>query len=181
MATIYVITGPPHIGKSTCGQYFIPEGIKILDPDLFVQSYAALGLKYGYRRFEEQLLLLLSNDEDFAVEINIVNKTHLQMLQDIKALYPENRIEMIFFYTDNMQICHARSKAKKSTSCDSSADKITHLYIHTIPLVKRHLNLFFSVKGVDISENDMVPETVFKYQDGVSEIEVSTHLPIWAQ
>jgi hypothetical protein len=47
--------------------------------------------------------------------------------------------------------------------------------------VKRHLNLFSSVKGVDISENDMVPETVFKYQDAVSEIEVSTHLPIWAQ
>ncbi|MFE2863813.1 MULTISPECIES: hypothetical protein [Sphingobacterium] len=181
MATIYVITGPPYIGKSTCGQYFIPEGIKILDPNLFVQSYAELGLKDGYRRFEEQLLGLLSHDEDFAVEVNIVNKVHLQMLQDIKALYPENKIEMIFFYTDNMYICQARSKAKKNSSCDSDPDKITRSYIHTMPLVKRHLNLFSSVKGVDISENHIVPETVFKYQDNALGIEVSTSLPVWAQ
>ncbi|MGE8427367.1 MAG: hypothetical protein ACN6O7_05800 [Sphingobacterium sp.] len=181
MATIYVITGPPHIGKSTCGQYFIPEGIKILDPNLFVQSYAELGLKDGYRRFEEQLLGLLSNDEDFAIEVNIVNKAHLQMLQDIKALYPENKIEMIFFYTDNIHICQARSKAKKNNSCDSSPDKITQLYIHTMPLVKRHLNLFSSVKGIDISENHIVPETVFKYQDDALDIEVATSLPIWAK
>ncbi|WP_426791513.1 hypothetical protein [Sphingobacterium sp. WOUb80] len=181
MATIYLIAGPPHIGKSTCGQYFIPEGIKILDPNFFIQHYAALGVEDGYRRFEEQLLMLLNDDENFAVEVNIANKMHLQMLQDIKALYPENRIEMILFYTDNIHLCHARSKGRRNGSCEFSPEKIANFYAHTIPLVKRYLHLFSSVKGVDIGENDMVPEIVFNYQDTISVIEISPCLPIWAQ
>ncbi|WP_333627543.1 hypothetical protein [Sphingobacterium siyangense] len=181
MAKIYVITGAPHIGKSTCGPYFIPEGIKILDPKLFAQRYTAQGVKDGYRRFEEQLLALLNNNEDFAVEVDIANKTHLQMLQDIKALFPENRIEMIFFYTDNIQLCYARSKGMQNSKSALSPEKIASSYIHIIPTVKRHLNLFSSIKGIDIGDNYIVPETVFNFQDTDSGIEVSAYLPLWAQ
>jgi predicted ABC-type ATPase len=36
---ILIIAGPPGIGKSTSGSYYIPENLTILDPDQIAQRY----------------------------------------------------------------------------------------------------------------------------------------------
>ncbi|MGE8293104.1 MAG: hypothetical protein ACN6ON_15540 [Sphingobacterium sp.] len=181
MATIYVIAGPPNIGKSTCGPYFIPEGIKILDPDLTVQRYRELGVMNGYKRFEKMLQDKLLANLDFAIEINLGLKKHFDLLRQIKAFHPDNRIEILFFYTDNLDICLARAQNRKSSQIPRSLENIEDLYIRALPLLKRNLDIFDTLKGVDVRENHIEPEIIFQYQYASANIEVSEKLPQWAR
>jgi len=43
LAKIYIIAGPPGIGKSTAGRYFIPHDVDIFDPDEISNRYKQAG------------------------------------------------------------------------------------------------------------------------------------------
>ncbi|QIH33794.1 hypothetical protein [Sphingobacterium sp. DR205] len=180
MATIYIIAGPPNIGKSTFGPDFVPEGIKILDPDLIVQRYRELGIRSGYKRFEKMLQHELSANRDFAIELNLGLRKHFDMLRMVKAFHSDNRIEILFFYTDHIDICLARAQARKDNQAHRSMETIEDLYIRALPLLKRNLDIFDTLKGVDVRENSIEPEIIFHYQQSSATIEVSKELPRWA-
>lgn len=43
MADIYIIAGPPGIGKSTSGYKFLPKDVPVIDPDHIAQRYKVKG------------------------------------------------------------------------------------------------------------------------------------------
>lgn len=45
LAKIFIISGPPGIGKSTSGSYFVPENLTIIDPDQIAQRYREQGFQ----------------------------------------------------------------------------------------------------------------------------------------
>lgn len=116
MATIYVMAGPPGIGKSTSGADYIPEDIKILDPDLVVQRYKEQGFQQykdiGNIRFDTLLRQELNTCEDFAIELNLGYQSHYDLLKKIKNYSPDNKIEVILFYTDSLDLCLERVKIR---------------------------------------------------------------------
>jgi predicted ABC-type ATPase len=43
LAKIYIIAGPPGVGKSTSGSSVVPNGLTILDPDQIANRYKTQG------------------------------------------------------------------------------------------------------------------------------------------
>ncbi len=88
MAKIYIIAGPPGIGKSTSGMYFIPPFIEIMNHDSLVLYY-----KYRQEINYEDLTNLkanrfilnqLANNNNFGIELNLGFDNHYELLKFIK-------------------------------------------------------------------------------------------------
>ena len=68
MACVYVIAGPPGIGKSTSGYRFIPENVNILDADMIAHRYKKQGFQdykdIGNIRYQDMFRRSLVSGED---------------------------------------------------------------------------------------------------------------------
>lgn len=115
MATIfYIIPGPPGIGKSTSGADFIPNGISLLDADLIAHRYKEQGF-VDYKdienfRFQSVLRDYLVSGKDFAVELNLGFQSHYDLVKRLKNFDKENKIEVVLFHTNDLQLCLDRAK-----------------------------------------------------------------------
>jgi len=72
MSSIYVIAGPPGIGKSTSGNLFIPDNVDILDADMIAQRYKEQGFQdykdIGNIRYQDMVRRSLVSGKDFAID-----------------------------------------------------------------------------------------------------------------
>lgn len=120
---IYVIAGPPGIGKSTNGHRFVPNNIPIIDQDLAA---------YQYRK------------EGFS--------SHYDYLKSIAAFNPSNPIHLLLFYTDNLNLCLTRAHVRhKNGGHLVKPEIVTEMYEQTFPLLKQNLSLFHTFRFIDIS------------------------------
>jgi adenylate kinase len=73
--SIYIIVGPPGIGKSTSGKEFIPSKATIIDHDLAAYQYKKVGFsdykELGIMSGNQQIRSNLIAKEDFALELNL--------------------------------------------------------------------------------------------------------------
>ena len=96
MPDIYIIAGPPGVGKSTTGSYYIPENLIILDPDKIAQRYREQGFKdykdIGNLRFNELVRKELFTGKDFGIEINLGFQSHYDFVKSIKNFNSEQNI-----------------------------------------------------------------------------------------
>ncbi|WP_129020673.1 hypothetical protein [Edaphocola flava] len=165
MATIYVIAGPPGIGKSTSGAEYIPEDIKILDPDLVVQRYKEQGFQQykdiGNIRFDTLLRQELNTCEDFAIELNLGYQSHYDLLKKIKNYSLDNKIDVILFYTDSLDLCLERVRIRHENGLHLvPAETIEEMYNNTLPLLKEHFKLISNLTLLDVKKDVIQPEIV---------------------
>jgi len=77
MSAIYIIAGPPGIGKSTRGHEFIDAELDILNEDEMRFRYKASGYadynEYSIQRFKDIIRQNLIRDQNFALELILVS------------------------------------------------------------------------------------------------------------
>ena len=92
MSRIFIIAGPPGIGKSTSGVDFIPENLNILDPEQIAQRYREQGFKdykdIGNLRFNDLVKKELFAGSDFGIEFNLGFQSHYDFVKSVKNFNP---------------------------------------------------------------------------------------------
>ena len=168
---IYLIAGPPGIGKSTSSFRFIPSGTTIIDQDLAAYHYR----KEGFGDYK-QLATLSSNQnikshlfekQDFALELNLGFESHYDYLKSIAYFNPENRIHLILYYTDFIGLCLKRADIRhKNGGHLVESTIIKEMYENTIPLFKSNISLFSTIGFMDVSDYNTIEVS-------------SNHIPNW--
>ena len=157
---IFIVAGPPGIGKSTSSYRFVPDGVPIIDQDLAA---------YQYRKesfFDYQTLASLSSNqkiksylfakEDFALELNLGFQSHYDYLKSIAYFDPSNQVHLILFYTDSIELCLLRAAIRHKNGGHLVEPSIVkEMYNNTIPLLKQHTSLFNSMTFINISNTNI--------------------------
>lgn len=161
---IYLIAGPPGIGKSTSSFRFIPSGTTIIDQDLAAYQYR----KEGFGDYKH-LATLSSNqnikshlfeNKDFALELNLGFESHYDYLKSIAYFNPENKIHLILYFTDMVSLCIKRADFRhKNGGHLVEVAIVTEMYKNTIPLLKSHIDIFITKSFINVSEEFANPVT----------------------
>lgn len=159
--TIYMIAGPPGIGKSTNAKELIPVNIPIVDQDLAGYQYK----KQGFTDYKD-LASIRSNQtikdylfakQDFALELNLGFQSHYDYLNSIAAFDRSNKINLLLFFTDNLNLCIDRAAVRHlSGGHEVKREIIEEMYANTIPFFKQNKDLFSSVRLVDVNNTTIV-------------------------
>lgn len=183
MATIYIIAGPPGVGKSTNGTEFIPKNIDLLDADLIAHRYKEQGfLDYkdiGNWRFQSVLRDYLVSGKDFAVELNLGFQSHYDLVKRLKSFNKENKINVVLFNTNDLQLCLNRARIRHENGLHLvPPETIIEMYENTVPLLSENLNLFSSIIGIDVKEEDSIIKPFLKFERAMLELKFS-QVPEW--
>lgn len=143
---IYILAGPPGVGKSTAGYRFVPSKVPIIDQDLAANHYR----KDGFIDYQ-QLAILKSNQQikdylfyqnDFALELNLGFPSHYDYLKSILSFNPKNTVHLIMFYTNTVEFCLLRAEIRhKKGGHLVKPEIVNEMYRETIPLLKQNINL----------------------------------------
>ncbi|QDK80986.1 hypothetical protein EXU85_21155 [Spirosoma sp. KCTC 42546] len=159
---IYVIAGPPGIGKSTSGKNFIPRKTPIIDQDLAGYQYKKQGFS-DYRDLaslstQQKVRDHLFVQKNFALELNLGFSSHYEYLKSISGFDPSNRVHLLLFFTDNLSLCIDRAKIRHlSGGHEVKQEIIEEMYASTLPLFEQHKKLFSSVRLIDV-QNTIITE-----------------------
>lgn len=153
---IYLIAGPPGIGKSTHSKSLIPEGVPIVDQDLAAYQYK----KRGFANYQDiasmtsnqRIREFLFNKEDFALELNLGFESHYGYLRSIASFNQENAVDLILFFTDDINLCLDRAKIRHlNGGHEVTPDVIEEMYTSTMPLFELNKALFNNITLIDVS------------------------------
>ncbi|MBK0379274.1 hypothetical protein [Mucilaginibacter segetis] len=155
MACIYIIAGPPGIGKSTSGHEFIPENIDIWDADMIAQRYRHMGYTdykdIGNMRFQQSVQRSLISGEDFAIELNLGFQSHYDYLRKVKSFNADNSIHIVLFYTEQIALCLERARRRHTAGLHLVQPETIHeMYAATFTLLRAHLKLVDRLTLVDV-------------------------------
>lgn len=162
--TIYLVVGPPGIGKSTHSQSLIPAGISIIDQDLAAYQYK----KVGFANYQDIASLtsnqrirnFLFNQESFALELNLGFESHYDYLRSIASFDQANNVELILFFTDDLNVCLDRAKIRHLNGGHEVAEEvIREMYTSTMPLFEQNKSLFTRIVLVDVTYDAVVELT----------------------
>lgn len=154
--TIYMIAGPPGIGKSTNSRDLIPIGIPIVDHDLASYQYKKQGFEnyqdIASNRCNERVREYLNNNEDFALELNLGFQSHYDYLSYLAGFHPDNQVELLLFFTDDVKLCLNRAEIRHLSGGHQVKPEIIYqMYRDTISLFKQNSRTFGSVRLVDVT------------------------------
>ena len=146
MSVIHIIAGPPGIGKSTKGFDYIDESLDILNEDEMRFRYKAKGFadynEYSIYRVREIIKRKLIRNEDFALELNLGYPHQYEYVLSAKRFNNENKLNIILFFTDSLQLCLDRAKIRHQNGLHLVLpETISEMYNNTLPLLKGNLNL----------------------------------------
>jgi len=183
MPILYIIAGPPGVGKSTNSEDIVPPSIPILNHD-------KLNAEYKYRQvadYEERANLRanafikenLLQKADFGVELNLGSDGHYDFLRWVKKFYPHYQIHVILFFTNDLQLCLDRALLREQAGGHSvEPDVIKRMYQNTLGLLRQNITLLAHLQFIDVTYNRT--ELVYSgyYPAGISEFTHFT-LPLW--
>lgn len=170
---IYIVAGPPGIGKSTSGYRFVPAQTPIIDQDLAAYQYR----KEGFTDYQH-LATLKSNQQikdflfaeiDFALELNLGFTSHYDYLKSIANFNRVSKVHLILFYTNSVEFCLTRAETRhKDGGHLVKPEIVKEMYEQTFPLLKENLQIFKTFRFIDVSQ--------------VSTLEVTAqNIPDWLQ
>ena len=168
--TIYVIAGPPGIGKSTNANELIPAGIPIIDQDLAGYQYKKKGF-IDYQdlasiRSNQQIKEYLFSGQDFALELNLGFVSHYDYLKSIAFFDRRNQINLLLFFTDDINLCLDRAAVRyRSGGHEVRPEIIEEMYANTLPLFAENSTLFRSVRLIDMT--GITVTEYARYSDGL--------------
>ncbi|WP_158798861.1 hypothetical protein [Pedobacter sp. L105] len=183
MANIYIIAGPPGIGKSTSGGAVIPNDLTILDPDQIADRYKKNGFAdykdIGNLKFNELVKRELFKGNDFGIELNLGYQSHYDFVKSIKNFNKDNTIDVILFFTDDINLCFKRAEIRHQSGLHLvSPTTIKEMYQNTLPLLKTNFLQISSLTAVNITAGDS-PKIVLQYYKKGRRLLMIKELPEW--
>jgi predicted ABC-type ATPase len=157
---IYIIAGPPGIGKSTSSFKYIPRKIPVIDHDLAAYQYKKEGFidyqELGIMSGNQQIRSNLFEKIDFALELNLGFQSHYDYLKSLAYFDRTNKVHLILFFTDSLDLCLFRANIRhKRGGHLVKPEIVTEMYHSTIPLLKENIGLFHSLSFLDVT-NDII-------------------------
>lgn len=178
---IYIIAGPPGIGKSTSGLRFLPKRITIIDHDLAAYQYKKEGFsdykELGIMSGNEQIRSNLFAKEDFALELNLGFQSHYDYLKSLAYFDPSNKVHLILFFTDTADLCLFRAKFRhKKGGHLVNPEVVIEMYNNTIPLLKENISIFKSMRFIDITNENISKVTSINPSNWVKDNDLVKYL-----
>ena len=157
MSQIFVIAGPPGVGKSTSGEKFIDAELEILNEDEMAFKYRTQGYpdykEHAIQRFTQAIRTKLIRNDDIALELNLGYQEHYDYILSAKKFRSDNALHLILFYTDDVNICLDRAKARfESGRHLVKPDTIREMYDNTLPLLQQYFGQIASVYFVNVTQ-----------------------------
>lgn len=182
MPLLFIIAGPPGIGKRSSGKIFQPFNIDFLNHDALSLYYKEKG-EYNYEdlsnlKANEFIQKKLNGNEDFGIELNLGYENHYDLLRFVKEKYPHYDIRVCLFYTDDIQLCLDRATIRERSGGHSVSEQvIREMYANTLHLLQNNVSLITNLIFVDI-QYDML-DLVFEFNPKENRLFISSHLPDW--
>jgi predicted ABC-type ATPase len=159
MADIYIIAGPPGIGKSTLGYRSMPPEMDILNEDEMRFKYKAQGYadynEYSIHRIRDTVRWNLIKDNDFALELNLGFKHQFEYTLSLKRLNFDNKLHIILFFTDDVDLCKRRAKKRYESGRHLvEPETIDEMYANTLPLLKANFEAVDHLILLDANRHD---------------------------
>lgn len=185
MATIYIIAGPPGVGKSTSGGSVVPNDLIILDPDQIANKYKTEGFDdykdIGNLKFNDLVKKQLFTGNDFVIELNLGFQTHYDFVKSLKSFNNENTLEVILFYTDDINLCYQRAQIRYQSGLHYvDPNIIEQMYENTMPLLLKHISLVSKIIAVDVTGYD-IPNICFEFNEATNQLVIKDNLPNWTK
>lgn len=184
MPTLYIIAGPPGIGKSTNAHDFLLQSAgEILNHDKLNLYYKNKGLldyedlsNLKANDFIQEKLLLNTN---FGVELNLGLESHYDFIRYVRKNHTNYSICVMLFFTDEIELCLIRAKLREQSGGHIVEEKvIREMYKNSIPLLRTNVHLINQLLfiHVDFFKIEMVYEGY--YPNHKREF-ISKNLPKW--
>jgi predicted ABC-type ATPase len=183
VSIINIIAGPPGIGKSTNGFDYIDENLDILNEDEMRFRYKASGFadynEYSVYRVRDIIRRKLIRNEDIALELNLGYPHQYEYALAIKKFSNENKLNIILFFTDSLQLCIDRANIRyKSGLHLVMPETITEMYNNTILLLKKNFEAIDNLILIDANpQNDFF--TVAEYIKKPKQLILRNQSPDW--
>jgi len=183
VSVIYIIAGPPGIGKSTNGFDYIDDDLDILNEDDMRFRYKAKGYadynEYSIYRVRDIIRRKLIRNEDIALELNLGYPHQYEYALAAKKFSNENQLNVILFFTDSLQLCIERAAIRFESGLHLvKPETITEMYNNTIPLLKANFDAIDNLSLIDATEeNDFL--TVAEYSKAAKKLELRGQNPDW--
>lgn len=185
MATLYVIAGPPGIGKSTNARLFLPTNIPVENSDVLANYLRSKGeVDYQEIAFDKIIAKAKANclaDMDFGIEINLgYQMPHYSVVRFLKEKF-DYEIKVILFFTDSLQICLSRVLDRERKGGHRVPEKIVReMYIDTISLLHKNIHLINHLQLVNVEPSLASPELIYSgYYSEKNHEFVHPILPQW--
>jgi len=181
MSLIYIIAGPPGIGKSTSGEDYIDPGLDILNEDEMRFKYKAKGYadynEYSLYRVRDIIKSKLI--KDFALALNLGFEHQYNYALTLKNFNAENNLNVILFFTDDIQICQERARKRHENGLHLvKPDIIEQMYNNTLPLFKANFNNIDHAQFLHASENNNVI-SVAEFDKASNNLIIVNDTPDW--
>lgn len=182
MPLLFIIAGPPGIGKSSSGKIFQPLNIDFLNHDALSLYYKEKG-EYNYEdlsniKANEFIQKKLSDTEDFGIELNLGYENHYDLLRFVKGKYPQYDITVCLFYTDDIQLCLDRAIIRERSGGHSVSEQvIREMYANTLHLLQNNVSLITNLILVDIQYD--ILDLIFELNPKENRLFISSNLPKW--
>lgn len=161
---IYLIAGPPGVGKSTNAKKLVPKKAPIIDQDLAGYQYKKMGFG-NYRDLasistNHKIRENLFANEDFALELNLGFSSHYDYLKSIASAAAAKKIHLLMFFTDRLEFCIDRAARRHASGGhEVKPEIIIEMYQNTFSLFEQNKNLFHSVRLIDVTDKAVRPLT----------------------
>ena len=178
---IYLIAGPPGIGKSTYGRELIPNHVPIVDHDLAAYQYKKKGVadysELASLKANQFIDFCIKNGDDFALELNLGYQSHYDYVGGLAVARRNILIHLILFFTDHVELCLLRAKVRHQSGGHLvEPDVIRTMYRDTIPLFKKHRRLFASVSLISATDLEIEEVTESNIPDWVLVNDLARHI-----
>jgi predicted ABC-type ATPase len=168
MSQIFVLAGPPGVGKSTAGFEFVDPDLEILNEDEMAFKYRTQGYpdykEHAIHRFTQAIRTKLIRNEDIALELNLGYPEHYDYILSAKKFNSDNLLHIILFYTDDLQVCVERAKFRfESGRHLVTPETIREMYSNTLPLLHSNLKHIDSINFIDAGGAEPMPIAVYDH------------------
>ncbi len=155
---LYVVAGPPGVGKSTNAKNFINKKIAVENSDI-----VAVQLRnQGEKEFEELAFEQLRADAyrsceqqiDFGIELNLgLQIPHYSLINHWRDKYNYS-VHVLLFFTDTLSICIDRADQRsKSKGLFVAETIIKQMYDSTLPLLRKNISCISHLQLIDVTYN----------------------------
>ncbi len=183
MAIIYIIAGPPGVGKSTNGFDFIPEHLDIINEDDTRLRYKAKGFvdynEYSIFRVRDIIRKKLIRQEDFALELNLGFQNQYDYVISLKKFSSGIKLHVVLFFTDDLYLCLDRARERHLAGLHLvEPETVTNMYNNTMSLLADNFPIIDDLLLIDVNPNNTVTP-VAHYERNINRLTESFLNPDW--